>query len=128
MQELSSLTRTDNTSQYQLKKRDELKEKEWVARHKNILAIIGHDLKTPMSAMIGFLSLLKDKVHAWDRGRIEENINIALTAAQRTNFLLDNLLQWAIAENSKSFQPEFINLATTDITDFYSFGEKENDS
>ena len=110
MQELSFLTRTDNTSVYQIKKRYELKEKERIAGNKNLLAIIGHDLKTPMSAMIGFLSLLKEKVHEWDKNKIEENINIALIAARKANFLLDNLLQWGIAENSsKSFQPEIID-------------------
>ena len=63
-----------------------------------------------MSSIIGFLSLLKEEVHEWERNRIEENINIALIAAKKTYFLLDNLLQWAIAENIiKSFQPEFID-------------------
>ncbi len=101
---------TENARLYKLKKLYELKEKEWIAGNKKLLAIIGHDIKTPMSSIIGFLSLLKEGVHKWDKSKIEENIDIALISASRTYSLLDNLLQWAITENTiKSFQPEFID-------------------
>lgn len=110
MEEVNYITRTENISLYKLKKLHELKEKEWIAGNKKLLATIGHDIKTPMSSIIGFLSLLKEGVHEWDRSKIEENIDIALSAATKTYSLLDNLLQWALAENiSKSFQPEFID-------------------
>ena len=110
MEKDSSVIQTEKLSSYQLKKLHEIREKEWIDGNKKLLAIIGHDIKTPMSSIIGFLSLLKEEVHEWERNRIEENINIALIAAKKTYFLLDNLLQWAIAENIiKSFQPEFID-------------------
>ncbi len=110
MEEVNYITSTENISLYKIKKLHELKEKEWIAGNKKLLAIIGHDIKTPMSSIIGFLSLLKEGVHEWDRSKIEEHIDIALISATRTYSLFDNLLQWALAENiSKSFQPEFID-------------------
>jgi signal transduction histidine kinase len=110
MEEVDNITHAEDARLYKLKKLHELKEKEWIAGNKKLLAIIGHDIKTPMSSIIGFLRLLKEGAHTWDRSKIEENVDIALISATKTYLLLDNLLQWAITENTiKSFQPEFID-------------------
>lgn len=111
MEEVDSITHTKkNRELNKLRKLHKLKEKEWIAEYKKLLAIIGHDLKTPMSSMIGFLSLMKDGANTWDRNKIEENVDIALISATRTYSILDNLLQWALTENiSNFFQPELID-------------------
>ena len=86
------------------------KEKEWLAGNKKLLGIIGHDIKSPMSSIIGFLGLLKNGIHKLSRSEIEKDIDIALFAAQKTFFLVDILLDWAIAENiSKSYKPEILD-------------------
>lgn len=86
------------------------KEKVWIANNKKLLKIIGHDIKSPMSSIIGFLNLLKHGVHEFDRQKIENYIDIALQASQATYILLDNLLEWAMAENIEaSFKPEVID-------------------
>lgn len=110
MEEVDYTTHAEDARLYRLKKVHELKEKEWIAENKKLLAIIGHDIKIPMSSIIGFLSLLKEGSHTWGRNKIKENINKALLSATRTYSILDNLLQWALAENiSNSFQPELID-------------------
>jgi signal transduction histidine kinase len=110
MEKVEYINHTGNASLFNLRKLHELKEKELIAGNKKLLASIGHELKTPMSSIIGFLELLKEGVHKWDRGKIEEHLDIALISSKRTYLLLDNLLQWAITQNTiKSFQPEFID-------------------
>jgi len=87
-------------------------EEECISGNKKFLAIIGHDIKTPMGSIIGFLSLLKEGVFRWDRSKIDENIDIALFSARRTLIMLDNLLEWALSERmSKSFKPEIVDFS-----------------
>lgn len=110
MEDVDYITNTKKTNLYKLRKIHKLKEKEWIDENKKLLAITGHDTKTPLSSIIGFLSLLKEGVLKSDKSKIEENDDIALSSASRTYPLLDNLLQWPITENtSKTFQPEYIN-------------------
>ncbi|MBN1597786.1 MAG: HAMP domain-containing histidine kinase [Bacteroidales bacterium] len=79
--------------------------------NKKLLAIIAHDIKSPMSSILGFLTILKDRIARLDRGEIERHIDIALLSAKKTFTLLDNLLEWAFSENKiKSFQQEEIDL------------------
>ena len=110
MEEDSLITYIEKLDLYKSKKLHELKEKKWISENKKLFAIIGHDLKTPMGLIIGFLSLLKEGIHEWDTRKVEENIDIALIEATKTYSLLDNMLQWATAENiNQSFKPEFID-------------------
>jgi signal transduction histidine kinase len=80
-------------------------------RNKKILAVIGHDIKTPISSIIGFLTTLKDSIHQFDKRKIDEYIDISLFSAKKSFILLNNLLEWAFAENSiKAFTLEYVNL------------------
>lgn len=100
-----------NESLLQLKKTHELELKKIERNNKKLLAIIAHDIKAPMSSIIGFLSLVKDRIFELDRSKIEANIDTALHSAQKTFNLLDDLLEWAFADKAiDMFHQEHINL------------------
>jgi two-component system sensor histidine kinase/response regulator len=82
-----------------------------IEKNKRLRAIIGHDIKTPVSSIVGYLAALKDKLPGIETRKIEEYVDIALLSAKRTFILLDNLLDWAHAENIiKSFRRDNINI------------------
>jgi len=84
---------------------------EVVATNNKFISIIAHDLRSPLSSILGTLTLLKGKLDHYNRNDIEKYINIASDSANRTLNLLDNLLEWAILQNEeKSFNPVKINL------------------
>ncbi len=82
-----------------------------ITRNNRLLTVLAHDLKTPIGSIIGFLSLIADRLETMDKARIESSVYIALLSAKRTFALLENLLEWAFAENTlKKFKQEFISL------------------
>ena len=132
MEKVAFLTNTENMNMFMLKQVHEQKEKELIAANKKLIAIIGHDIKSPMSLIISYLNLLKDGVHKLDKIKIEEKVDIALNATQKTYSLADNLLEWAYAERfGNSFQPESIDFnrllieVTENIKAFASYKQIE---
>jgi signal transduction histidine kinase len=60
-----------------------------------VLSIIGHDLRSPFNAVIGYAELLSDKSRTLEREQITEYaVNIA-QSGRNANALLDSLLNWA---------------------------------
>lgn len=62
------------------------------------LLIIGHDLRNPLSAILGVLELLRDS----DTNDIDEYIDIASNSALRTLNLSNNLVTWASSQHKKN--------------------------
>ena len=84
---------------------------EIISTNGKFLSIIAHDLRSPFSSIIGILELLKLSLKEFNKDEIEEYINLVYNSANNTLGLLDNLLQWAIAQNiEKTFKPVKINL------------------
>lgn len=82
-----------------------------IAKNKRILTVIAHDLKAPIGSMVGLLSLMADRIKQMETVQIEHNIYAALLSAKKTFALLENLLEWAFAENSmKKFKQEYTSL------------------
>ncbi len=85
------------------------------------LSIIAHDIKNPLSVIIGISSLIKDKEIEFDDDEYD-NLNLEiLNSAKNLNDLLQNLLLWSLTQRDLiSFNPEQINLKglidnTTDL-------------
>jgi two-component system, sensor histidine kinase and response regulator len=84
---------------------------EIVSTNGKFLTIIAHDLRSPFSAIIGILELLKLSLKELNKDEIEEYVNIVYNSANNTLVLLDNLLEWAVSQNvEKTFKPVKINL------------------
>lgn len=100
-----------NANQRKLQKRYDSELKNLIARNKKLLAIIAHDIRSPISLIIGYLSLIKENINNLNKKEIEENIESALFTAKKSVTLLENLLKWALTENAiKTFQQEYINV------------------
>lgn len=84
---------------------------EVLATNSKFLSIIAHDLRTPLSSIIGVLEILKISFDDYNKTEIEKYLNLASSSAFGSLYLLDNLLAWAISQNKeKHFKPVSINL------------------
>jgi signal transduction histidine kinase len=110
MNNFSVATQTNGNDKFHFNRLFGKSDKEADPGKRKFLAIIAHDIKTPMGSVIGFLHLIRNGLYEWDRDKIEKNLDVVLNSAERTYSLLNNLLEWANAENIfKSFKPEIID-------------------
>jgi signal transduction histidine kinase len=74
-------------------------------------SIIGHDLKSPFNAIVGYSNLLVEQVRENDRDGIEEYAEIILKSSQRAMDLLTNLMDWARSQTGRiAFKPENLDI------------------
>lgn len=79
-------------------------------------SIIGHDIKTPVSTIASYSSLLIDDFEEMDKAEILQIIKIIQKSSLKAIDLLKNLLEWAkVQTGSIAFNPEIINMC--DILD-----------
>ena len=60
-----------------------------------LFSIIGHDLRSPFTTIMGFTDLLENNLRKYPLEEIEEMIGIIQNSARHTYKLLENLLNWA---------------------------------
>ncbi|NOZ46405.1 MAG: DUF3365 domain-containing protein [Chlorobi bacterium] len=98
------------------KKNIELKEnKDKLQELNNIkdkfFTIIAHDLKNPVSTLIGFSELLINNFDTYNTEKQKKVLGYMHESIQSTYKLLNNLLQWSIAQKGNIvFNPKLINL------------------
>lgn len=74
-------------------------------------SIIAHDLKGPLSTLLGFSDLLKKKIETYDIKTQKKFIHMIHESARNTYDLLENLLEWAsIQRGTIKFEPTKENL------------------
>ena len=78
------------------------------------LQILGHDLISPFSTLLGYSELLLTDIRKLEIDEIEDRINdINITAQNSYNLLID-ILMWTRAQSGKiPFNPQKLNFATT---------------
>ncbi len=82
-----------------------------IATNHRFISILGHDLRSPFSTILGVLGLLKESFYDYSETEIEKFIDMAIESANRTLTLLDELLAWSYAQNmGKSISPLKVNL------------------
>ncbi len=78
------------------------------------ISILGHDLKSPFNSLLGLSELLTKNIHKYDFDKIENLVININKSAQRSVDLLDDLLNWARAQQGNiPFKPQ--NLSLTDV-------------
>lgn len=84
-----------------------IKELEELNTHKeNILAILSHDLRSPLGSMIQITEYLKDSIHEMERDQVMQMLDILHQASNDELNMLDNLLEWArIRYAAEAFSP-----------------------
>jgi PAS domain S-box-containing protein len=75
------------------------------------ISILGHDLRSPFSGLLGLAELLTSNVRKFDIDEIEVFANYINSSAQITYNLLDNLLIWGRSQTGRIvFNPQKLNL------------------
>jgi signal transduction histidine kinase len=75
------------------------------------ISILSHDLKSPFTAILGFLELLITDIRRFSIDQIESHIKTINDAARNTYNLLDDLLMWTRAHSGKiPFYPVKLNI------------------
>lgn len=78
--------------------------------------IIGHDLRTPYSAILGLTDILKNEYQTLDKEELYTFIVQLSNASQQSYQLLENLLQWSRVQTGK-LRPELKRLNLNEIFD-----------
>ncbi len=75
------------------------------------ITILGHDLKSPFTSILGFLELLTEDIRKFSIDDIESHVNIINDASKQTYNLLEDLLVWTKAHSGKiPFNPQILDL------------------
>jgi signal transduction histidine kinase/tetratricopeptide (TPR) repeat protein len=73
--------------------------------------IIAHDLKNPFNSILGYSRLLQENLERFEKDQIKTFVEEILDSSETTYKLLENLLQWARAQQDKiPYKPEEIEL------------------
>lgn len=89
------------------RKEAEIKLRELNAMKNRLFSIIGHDLRTPVSEIMGFTELLIKYKHHYSREKMNNFHEHVYHSATTLNGLLENLLLWSgLQRNSNSLNPE----------------------
>lgn len=89
----------------------------------NFIYLLGHDLRSPMQAMLGTTSLLEtdyDNLHPKERNQL---IRMTRQAFERLNALIINLLDWAQMDAGlvkPNLKPIHLNELIKEVTEIYS--------
>ena len=93
-----------------------LKESEATLREINatkdkFFSIIAHDLRNPLSAILGLLNILISEYGKFDREKIEKMLVMLAEQSKLTFSLLENLLLWSRSQSGRmEINPSMINL------------------
>jgi signal transduction histidine kinase len=80
------------------------------------LSIIGHDLKNPMTGIMGYSDLLANDISEYSAEEIKRFANEINTGTKNLNRLLDNLLLWAQA-NLKKVTPRMESIHLHEVAE-----------
>jgi len=76
-----------------------------------ILSIIAHDLRNPFNQIIGFSEILLDQTRVYSEEKTKEILGYIHETSLRASQLLENLLQWVIAQTGRlSFDPKPVDI------------------
>jgi len=93
------------------RKKAEEKLSELNATKDRLFSIIGHDLKNPLSDILGFSSLLTSNYSEYSPDKIKTFIGYIKQAAARMHDLLENLLRWSRLQREETpYRPEKIDI------------------
>ena len=76
-------------------------------------SIIGHDLRNPLNALLGFSELISGNSREYSLEEIQKYSKIINDAAKNIHMLIENLLEWSRSQSGNiEFNPEEILLET----------------
>jgi PAS domain S-box-containing protein len=76
-----------------------------------LFSIIGHDLKSPFSGVVGLTDILCDNIDEFESAKIKMFLQEISSTTKNTLTFLDNLLVWAKSQTGQlEFNPEILSL------------------
>jgi signal transduction histidine kinase len=91
--------------------KSEIKLNQLNADKDRFISILGHDLKSPFTNLLGLSELLTEDIKKLDIGEIETLAKQINKTAHNTYNLLEDILKWAGAQQGKiPFKPQILNL------------------
>lgn len=70
------------------------------------MQIVGHDLRSPFTTLLGFSAILLENLRTYDIDKIESMIELIHKTSQQTFYLLDDLLIWSKSQAGRiPFEP-----------------------
>lgn len=74
-------------------------------------SIIGHDLRSPFNAILGFSNLMVEQIKTNDFSDIAEYAEIIAKSTERAVNLLNNLMEWSRTQTDRiTFQAEYVDI------------------
>lgn len=80
---------------------NEKKLQELNATKDKLFSIIGHDLRSPMTSILGFSEMIEKKSEQYSREKIREANKVIYDSSQKIMSLLSNLLTWSHSQREK---------------------------
>jgi len=102
--------------------------KQTVNSRDKFMSIISHDLRSPMSGLMGILDILNSSYKTMEESEIKEIISDATVVSKTTYTLLENLLEWSRIQNGTIFyNPENLKIhrLVENISGLYSQNIKD---
>lgn len=76
-----------------------------------LFSIVAHDLRNPISGVIGLSDILRSKIHEMSREEVDEYLRDLQESAEGFHKLLENLLSWAMLQlGGVRFSPQTVDL------------------
>lgn len=97
--ELSELAKSINFMSKELKRKYE-EERETEKLKNELITNVSHDLRTPLTTIIGFLRIMKDKKYEDEKAH-DELVNTTYEKAEQLKKLLDNLFEYTKLNNKE---------------------------
>jgi signal transduction histidine kinase len=105
--ELTSLAENINLMSQSIKERNEYEEK--IERSKKeLITNMSHDLRTPLTSIIGYLNLIKDEKYE-DEHKLKEYVEICFNKSQQLKLLINRLFEYSKL-TSETISLEKVNL------------------
>jgi len=93
-------------------------------------SIIAHDLRSPFNTLLGFATLLLERIETADRDVLKKQVEMLLGSAERLFALLENLLTWSrIQRGLIQHEPQPLDLnylASSTIELFHATAEQKH--
>lgn len=83
-------------------------ENEAVQNSKSLITAISHDLRTPLTSLLGYLELLNNNKYK-DKEQLEKYINISRDKALRIKEMTDQLFNYTLSENEIAYDLQDID-------------------
>lgn len=100
------------------------------AEKDKFFSIVAHDLKNPLSGIMGVSEMMINDLSDCGKVEIEDNLRLINSTAESTYKLLENLLEWSMSQTGlMKYKPQNIELAQLikdKISDFTAAAKSKN--